>query len=257
MRNLLSYWTFSFSSAVLATLLLIYVSTVGIRGKRALPLIFVLFTTCFFSPLNVLSTHYLFSAHMIVHVILLLVIGPLLVASESQKPNKFATSFYFLKNHPMLAWLTGVCMMWVWHIPWVFNETMAYMHRSPFLLSVLEPMMLVFAGIVFSSPIINSRKEYRIDALSGVVYLFTACIACSLLGLLITFAPTGTYHHFLSMHDNYGLDKIILQNGITQSIDQQAAGLIMWVPCCLVYVTGAMYLLAKWFNQKEEAVLTK
>jgi len=148
-------------------------------------------------------------------------------------------------------------MMWVWHIPWVFNKTMMYMHESPFLLSMLEPMMLVFAGIVFSSPIINSRKEYRIDALSGVVYLFTACIACSLLGLLITFAPAGTYHHFLSMHDNYGLNRIILQNGITQSIDQQAAGLIMWVPCCLVYVSGAMYLLARWFHQKEEAILIK
>jgi cytochrome c oxidase assembly factor CtaG len=56
------------------------------------------------------------------------------------------------------------------------------------------------------------------------------------------------------MHDQYGLNKMILKSGITQSVDQQAAGLIMWVPCCLIYVTGAMYLLLHWFKQKEETV---
>jgi cytochrome c oxidase assembly factor CtaG len=57
------------------------------------------------------------------------------------------------------------------------------------------------------------------------------------------------------MQDDYGLNKIILNDwGLTQSIDQQAAGLIMWVPCCLIYVTGAMYLLVDWFKQKEKTI---
>jgi len=30
------------------------------------------------------------------------------------------------------------------------------------------------------------------------------------------------------------------------------AGLIMWVPGCLIYLSGSMYLLMKWFREKKE-----
>ena len=33
--------------------------------------------------------------------------------------------------------------------------------------------------------------------------------------------------------------------------DQQAAGLIMWVPCCLIYLTASMAILITWFDKKE------
>lgn len=258
MRTLLSYWNISFSTLVITMLLVAFMVFTGNIRRKAV----VFFTSlllvilCFFSPLQVLSAHYLFSAHMTVHVLLLLVLGPLLV-NLNPKQNTFSKFFHFLKEHPVLSWIAGVSMMWVWHIPRIFNAAMMSMHESCFsFVSITESLSLVFAGIVFSAPIIHPNKTYRMDALSGVMYLFTACIGCSLLGLLITFAPVGTYHHFLSMHDQYGLNKLILQSGINQSTDQQAAGLIMWVPCCLVYVSGAMYLLAQWFRQKE-AVLSK
>ena len=257
MRTLLSYWSFSFSSSILVILLLIYVFwSKGIRRKGVFYTLLPLAILCFFSPLQVLSNQYLFSAHMVVHVLLLLVIGPLLLLIG--KPKTYSFFFRLIKDHPMLSWVSGVGIMWIWHLPRIFNSLMGTMHGDAFsLISIFEPLSLVFGGIIFSSPIINPNPQYRIDPLSGVVYLFTACIGCSLLGLLITFAPAGTYHHFLSMHDHFGLNKIILETGITQSIDQQAAGLIMWVPCCLVYVSAAMYLLARWFHQKEEAVLSK
>jgi cytochrome c oxidase assembly factor CtaG len=193
---------------------------------------------------------------MMVHVILLLCIGPLLVISFPHRTKQFEPLFGFLKHYPITGWLAGISIMWFWHIPIVFNSAMSSMHRSSTgLTSVIEPLSLIIAGILFSSPIIHPNKEFRIDALSGVVYLFTACVGCSLLGLLITFAPAGTYHHFLSMHDEFGLNKTIVRDwGITQSIDQQASGLIMWVPCCLIYVTGAMYLLVYWFKEKEETI---
>jgi putative membrane protein len=254
MKQLLTYWTFDITSVILLAILAIYFAAVKGVSKKIIVISFVLFAICFFSPLHVLSEHYLFSAHMIVHVILLLCIGPLLVISLSPHRDQFSSFFDFLKRYPVLGWLTGVGMMWFWHVPVLFNSAMSSMHNGGFsIVAVGEAVSLVFAGVLFSAPVIHPNKKYRIDALSGVVYLFTACIGCSLLGLLITFAPAGTYRHFLSMHDAYGLNGIISQQwGITQTGDQQAAGLIMWVPCCLIYVTGAMYLLVQWFTQKEE-----
>lgn len=256
MKQLFSYWSFDLSSVSLMLLIIFYVLKTKRIKKSILISILALLILCFFSPLHILSAHYLFSAHMLVHVILLLCVGPLLILSLSPHRKQLVRLFSFLKQHPAVGWLAGVGIMWFWHIPLLFNTVMAQSHQSSFyFVSIVETLSLMVAGFLFSAPIIHPGKEYRIDALSGVVYLFTACIGCSLLGLLISFAPAGTYHHFLSMHDAWGLNEIILQQwGLTQAIDQQAAGLIMWVPCCLFYVTGAMYLLVQWFKQKEEVI---
>ena len=256
MKALFAYWQIDSTAITLLLLIAAYLFLAkGFSKKSTAFAAFVLFVICFFSPLSVLSTHYLFSAHMIVHVLLLLLLGPLLVLCLPADGTQFKRFFLFLKRRSLVGWLTGIGTMWFWHIPVLFNTVMASSHHSGFsIVHIIEPMSLILAGILFSAPVIHPHKGYRLDALSGVVYLFTACVGCSLLGLLIAFAPVGMYRHFLAGHDEYGLNQVILQLGITQATDQQAAGLIMWVPCCLVYVSGAMVLLTQWFKQKEEAI---
>lgn len=257
MKQVFTYWSFDLSSLITVVIVisLILIAKNSFK-KYVLATAILLLLICVFSPLHVLSMHYLFSAHMIVHVILLLCVSPLFVMSLSENSEKLNRVFLFLKNHPAVGWLSAIGVMWFWHLPLIFNSAMTSMDPSSFnFISTAESTSLIVAGVLFSAPLIHPNKQYRIDELSGVVYLFTACIGCSLLGLLITFAPTGMYHHFLSRHDQYGLNKIILKWGITQANDQEAAGLIMWVPCCLIYVTGAMYLLVQWFKRKEEAIV--
>ncbi|MGZ3922856.1 MAG: cytochrome c oxidase assembly protein [Flavisolibacter sp.] len=257
MKALFTYWSLDATSIVLLLIITAFMITGRcFSNKKTTALIIIILAICLSSPLRLLSTQYLFSAHMVVHVILLLCIGPLLISSISPGVKQLPMLFKFLKRQPVVGWIACVGVMWFWHIPALFNSAMSSMHQKSFdFPGLFEAISLILAGILFSAPIIHPNKEYRIDALPGVVYLFTACIGCSLLGLLITFAPAGTYRHFLSMNDGYGLNKIILNNWhITQSTDQQAAGLIMWVPCCLIYVTGAMNLLVHWFKQKEEII---
>jgi cytochrome c oxidase assembly factor CtaG len=100
--------------------------------------------------------------------------------------------------------------------------------------------------MLFCWPLAGPVPRYHIHPLQGVLYLFTACITCSLLGLLITFAPLGTYHHYLDM------DAMMHSTGsgpwgLSRAADQQAAGLIMWVPCCFIYLAGCLLLLQRWF----------
>jgi cytochrome c oxidase assembly factor CtaG len=91
---------------------------------------------------------------------------------------------------------------------------------------------LLLAGLLFCWPLITPYSSSRLSALQSILYLASACIACSLAGLLITFAPQGMYR------------------GITIH-DQQSGGLIMWVPCCFVYLAATMTLLIRWLSQKE------
>lgn len=253
MKSILSYWNINLAVTALLLLLLLFYSWLW-RFKWPWKFIYFFFAvllliTCFFSPLQLLGSHYLFSAHMIIHVLLLLCAGPLLLVSL---PKEFLSPFFiFLRRHPFISWITGVGIMWFWHIPAVFNSMMNAMHFGAGFLSFLEPFSLLLAGIIFSAPVLHSARENRLEVLSSVVYLFTACVGCSVLGILISFAQEGTYHHYLAMHDKYGINKIITGKwGITRRADQEIAGLIMWVPCCFVYVITAIVLLVEWMQEK-------
>jgi putative membrane protein len=262
MESIYTYWNMNWLAlAAIVTLSLLYLSfhrNGNYNWMKPFVVAIMLLIICFFSPLYILSDEYLFSAHMIVHVLLLLVIGPLLVLSlfkEESRSHFINKLSQLLHQRPVIGWLAGVGIMWFWHIPAIFNYSMNAAHTSPnaaIMLHILENVSLLVGGILFSWSIISPVKRFRLPALIAVAYLFTACIGCSLLGLLITFAPAGTYRHFLSATDVYHLNNVILnQWQINQTTDQQIAGLIMWVPCCLLYVMYALYLLSTWFNEKE------
>lgn len=251
MKTIMTYgWTFDPVSIALVILLCVcYARLYRFRPHRKLPVFIaalLLLLICLVSPLHFLSAHYLFSIHMIVHVLMLLVVPPLLVmALPGQLPVWLQQCFRMLDMHPLFCWAAGVVVMWFWHVPFVFNAAMQ--HHAPGYLHLLELLSLMVSGLIFSAPVIGPYRGMH--PLTGVLYLTSACVFCSLLGLLITFAPAGVYHHYLRPHDPYGINTLIRQRwSITRSEDQQAAGLIMWVPCCMIYVAASLLLLKRWFN---------
>lgn len=208
------------------------------------------------SPLHTIGMHYLFSAHMVTHIVLLLVAAPLMVAGlprKSRLDNALQTFSKLLYKAPFIAWALGVSVMWVWHIPALFNQLVTMHSDAMGVLSYIHIFSLLIAGMLFSWPLINPFEAYRINPINGIFYLTSACIFCSLLGLLITFAPQGLYTGYV-MRDA-GLQVVRTQWGISAAMDQQIAGLIMWVPCCMIYLAGAMLLLKKWFGEKDEAAM--
>ena len=206
------------------------------------------------SPLHFLGENYLMSAHMISHVLILLVAAPLLVMGiTEEKTNKYMILFSeFLTKHPWLPWMTGVSIMWFWHIPVIFNQLFETHYLN--ILQNLHLISLVLTGIFFCWPVIGPVKTSRMVPLNAVLYLSAACIFCSILGLLITFSPAGVYTRYIHIPDHFGFLNIIRnENGISLLVDQQIAGLIMWVPGCIIYLSASMYLLMRWFREKNNA----
>ncbi|MEO6904218.1 MAG: cytochrome c oxidase assembly protein [Bacteroidia bacterium] len=237
----------------LALIVSIFYSLGGFRFKKSIYCFFsalFLFILVTFSPLHYLGMHYYFSAHMIAHIIILLVCGPLIIVSiPISSPTFFFKKIEALSSllfkYPLISWITGAVVMWLWHIPYVFDASFAHMHESLNFMPLMHSASMLLAGMIFSWPLVGPFLKYRIHPLVGIVYLFTACISCSLLGLLITFAPPNTYHHYVNTSSSIGMSVNPL--GISAIEDQKAAGLIMWVPCCLIYLTGCIYLLQQWF----------
>ncbi len=201
------------------------------------------------SPLQTLANGYLFSAHMAQHLLLLLVAPALLLMGLRPRPSAapHSRAVRALKQ-PLVCWAAGTGAMWLWHTPNLCDA--AATHGAVRLLQIAS---LIVMGGLFWSPILGPDVSRQLSPLAGVVYLFTACLGCTLLGILITFAPVTVCPVFLHPHDSLGLLPLIRnQWGITPALDQQVGGLMMWVPACSIYLCGILGLLARWYSAAEQ-----
>ena len=137
--------------------------------------------------------------------------------------------------------------MWFWHTPALCNAAVA---SRP--VHALQTVSLVVLGSLFWRQILAPRDEERLSPPRAIFYLFSACVACSVLGIIITFSPvTVCSIYTMPMTDRLGLLHIIRTGwGFSPERDQQIGGLLMWVPMCLIYLTAILAQLARWFAQE-------
>ena len=193
------------------------------------------------SQINTLANGYLFSAHMLQHMLLLLIVPALLLLSlppsfELPKTLRPAT-------HPFAGWLAGVGSMWLWHLPALCNAAADL--KSVF---ALQTVSLLFFGSLFWWQVIAPRERDRLSPPGAIIYLFTACTACSVLGIILTFSPITVCSAYIQPADRLGLLHTIRSSwGITSDKDQQIGGLLMWVPMCMIYLTAICAQIVRWF----------
>ncbi|MEP6668613.1 MAG: cytochrome c oxidase assembly protein [Chthoniobacter sp.] len=203
------------------------------------------------SPLHTLANGYLFSAHMAQHILLLLVAPALALLGL---PASFSVSrlFRFL-TYPIVGWISGVGAMWFWHVPSLCSAAAI----SPTMFTV-QTISLLSLGSAFWWQVLAPREEHRLPPLAAIVYLFTACTACSALGIIITFAPAGVCPIFMQPVDRLGILPMLREDwGMTMPRDQQIGGLLMWVPMCLIYVTAILAQLTRWYAVPAPALAEK
>ena len=112
---LTSAWVWNVPGLVLSGGALIgYVLAFGLN--RRIPYLLAgiaLFVLTLVSPLNALAAGYLFSAHMLQHILLLLVVPALLLMSLPRWVSLGPRSAVLA--NPVVGWLGGVGAMWLWH----------------------------------------------------------------------------------------------------------------------------------------------
>ena len=134
--------------------------------------------------------------------------------------------------------------MWLWHAPTLCNA--AATSRT---VSAIQTTSLLIMGSVFWWQVLAPREEQRLSPPAGIVYLFTACTACSVLGIILTFAPVSICPVYQHPVDRLGILSTIRGDwGLTSDRDQQIGGLLMWVPMCAIYVTAILAQLARWHS---------
>jgi cytochrome c oxidase assembly factor CtaG len=150
---------------------------------------------------------------------------------------------------PLLGWLGGWAAMWLWHAPALCDAA----GRSALVRGV-QVVSLLLLGALFWWPIIGPVRRQRLRPLAGVVYLFSACLGCTVLGILLTFAPPGVCPVYAHPVDRLGILSLIRDDwGLTPARDQQLGGLMMWLPPCAMYLSSMLALLARWYRGAEVA----
>jgi putative membrane protein len=203
------------------------------------------------SPINVLADGYLFSAHMLQHLLLLLIAPPLLLLGlPTRQGAKFSTTrIERWLTYPALTWLAGTGAMSLWHAPTFCNAAAGSQPIHGF-----QVFTLLVMGGLFWWPICGPEASRRLLVPTSVLYLFSACVACTLLGIWITFAPVEVCSIYLNPADKLGILPLIRNTWkMTPRVDQQIGGLLMWVPACLIYLSVIMGMLVKWFIAEEGA----
>lgn len=208
------------------------------------------------SPLDALGTA-LLAAHMVQHMLLVLVAAPLLVLGLPQlgllwalgEPGRRRVGRWWRRSalrrlwrrlsQPALAWGLHAGAIWLWHLPDAYQAALANdaVHG-------VEHASFLGTALLFWWVALGRGSGGRLAPALGVLYLFAFTLQGGLLGALLTFAREPWYPAYAASTAAWDL---------TPLEDQQLAGLIMWIPSGLVYLAAALVPLARLLGREEDA----
>ena len=195
------------------------------------------------SPLDELGDSYLFSAHMVQHLILTIVGPPLLLLGTPEwfiKPllrNHIVFSIARVLTFPAVAFTLFNVDFWLWHAPPLYNATLENQG-----IHILEHLTFIIFGVLNWWPILSPSKDLpRLPVGGQILYIFFNGMPTVALGAGLTFLPP-LYAPYLSAPRVWG---------ISPATDQQLGGLIMWIPVSIAYIVIVSVLFIRWIQAQE------
>lgn len=203
------------------------------------------------SAIDILGDIYLFSVHMLQHLLMILLVPPLLLLGipdwmyERILSWPLARKIERVLGRPVTAWFLGTLPVWIWHFPPFYTSAL----RSQDL-HIMQHLTFLVTGTIFWWPVIAPNAVQRLGMFTTMGYLFAASAASSVLGIMLTFASPGLYPIYLNPYDRYGLLPLIRGEwGLSPAADQQLGGLLMWIPGSMAYLGAMMFALIRLFQQ--------
>jgi putative membrane protein len=195
-------------------------------------------------PVHDLSDYYLFSAHMVQHLLLTLVFPPLLIAGI---PG------WLLSPLLRVGWLRAIARVLIMPVvsALLFTVTIAVWHLTPFYelmmreheVHIATHLLFMVTATLMWWPVMSSLPELpRLPYGAGMLYLFLVGIPMQVVAALITTADQVLYPWYSVAARTWGLSPLD---------DQQLGGLLMWVPGNLYMFLAIGVLFIFWARESE------
>src|ERR1043166_4186996 len=208
-----------------------------------MPAPFAVFLLLFFLGVNGwlhdLSDSYLFSAHMIQHLILALAVAPLLLLGtpgwmlEPALRVPAVAAIGRALTRPIAAFAVFNIVLAAWHLPPLYNAAM--LHHN---LHIVQHLMFLAAAVIMWWPVLSPTNALpRIAYPAQLLYLLLMTIPMSIVSVYITYSGAILYGAYASAPRIWG---------ISPMQDQLLGGLIMWVPGGLYFFAVISVVFFRW-----------
>lgn len=216
----------------------------------------VLATVAVLSPVDAMGS-VLASAHMVQHLLLMMVAAPVLAWARSgetlllglpkgirkrlgswRRRLRLTPAVTRRISHPGLVWFAFAAVLWFWHMPGPYEAAL-----DSELVHAVEHSTFIAVALFFWATIFNTPARLQGLAVLGV---FAAALQGTVLAAILTFAPSPLYSPYEITAPIWGL---------TPLEDQQLAGVIMWVPGGLIYLVVGLALFGSWIAASAEGRL--
>lgn len=205
------------------------------------------------SPLDALGDEYLFSAHMLQHFILLMVVPILLIVGLPELPLRRLLRVRWIANtecvlsRPVFAWTQANFILWVWHVPSLY--ALAVQNEW---IHILQHLSFLISATIFWWPVLAPTEEFRLRSWDGAAYIFTGALSNMVLGIILTFINEPLYSPYVAPGDSWKILGVIRgQFHLDPLADQKLGGLLMWVFGSAVFLGVLLTYFSRWFGATE------
>ena len=195
------------------------------------------------SPIDTGGDQYLFSLHMVQHLLLMMVAPPLCILGvvgmrPPGGPPRPRRRLWALLVNPWAATLIFSAVLLVWHIPALYDATLT---TEP--IHVVEHLSFIAVGVVFWWPIVDpmrgpDRRRW-VGTFPKIAMLVASGVPPTVLGLLFTIASRPFYDFYERAPRLWGLSPVV---------DQQLAGVVMFGAGNLIYFAAVVVVFWRVFG---------
>ena len=190
-------------------------------------------------PLGTLGAGYLLSAHALQFLLIVYVAAPLLLCGvpsawlDGVGRRAGIVGVLRFTTHPVIAGAICAVALVVSHIPYVLDAM-----RPSQLGSFALDIAWILAGLLLWWPVIVAVPTRRwFPAPVKILYLFASGLPCLGVGIVLTLTD-------LPLYGLYELAPRV--ESIPARVDQQAAGILMWVVAHLMTLAGISVVFFQW-----------
>jgi len=181
------------------------------------------------TPIGARAMDY-FSLHMVQHITLMMITGPLLVLGT---PASFhpKNKFFLAATHSMLSWFTYAALMIGVHLPvphkFIMDHSWAHTYLE-------VPLYLILPYFFYFNLLDRNLINRRISPAMAVISLFLMMVPETLTGFFIYTAPGSLYDNMYSLND------------------QRQGGSFMWAGSMIIDAIWMSIAVFHWIKSEEK-----
>ena len=198
-------------------------------------------------PLHDLSESYLFTAHMVQHLVLTLVVPPLLISGAPASFFRPALRWGAVARvaraitRPLVAYALFNVVLVAWHFPQAY-ELAVRVHP----MHITQHLVFMTAAVIMWWPLLSPLPELpRLPYPMQLLYCFAMTIPMSIVAIFITYADSVLYASYASA------PRVV---GISPMEDQILGGLVMWIPGGFYFLGVMGVVFFRWAGADSDSV---